>query len=62
MRWVSYALPCLILLHAASSLHAYPSYLSYANEFWGGPTQAYKYEPAIDWGQAYPQAKDYQNK
>lgn len=59
MRWVGYALPCLILLHAASSLHAYPNYLSYANEFWGGPTQAYKYEPAIDWGQAYPQAKDY---
>jgi 4-amino-4-deoxy-L-arabinose transferase-like glycosyltransferase len=59
VRWVSYALPCLIVLHAASSLHAYPNYLSYANEFWGGPAKAYKYLPGIDWGQAYPQAKDY---
>jgi hypothetical protein len=59
VRWVSYALPCLIVLHAASSLHAYPNYLSYANDLWGGPAQAYKYEPWIDIGQAYPQAKDY---
>ncbi len=40
-------------------MHAYPNYLSYANEFWGGPTKAYKYLPGIDWGQAYPQGKDY---
>src|SRR5208282_5728308 len=59
LRWMSYALPCLIVLHAASSLHAYPNYLSYANEFWGGPAKAYRYLPAIDWGQAYWQAKDY---
>jgi tetratricopeptide (TPR) repeat protein len=59
VRWVRYVLPCLIALHAASSLHAYPNYLSYANEFWGGPASAYKYLPGIDWGQAYPQAKDY---
>ena len=59
VRWVNYALPCFIVLHAASSLHACPNYLSYANEFWGGPAKAYKYIPAVDWGQAYPQAKDY---
>ena len=59
VRWVSYALPCLLVLHAASSLHAYPNYLSYANDLWGGPARAYKYEPWLDWGQAYPQAKDY---
>jgi hypothetical protein len=59
VRWVSYVLPCLLLLHAASSLHAYPNYLSYANEFWGGPTKIYKYLPTIDWGQGYLQAKDY---
>jgi hypothetical protein len=58
-RWVTYALPCLILLHAASSLHAYPNYLSYANDLWGGPKQAYKYEPWLDLGQAYPEAKAY---
>jgi len=59
VRWVRYVLPCLLGLHAASSLHAYPNYLSYANDFWGGPTQAYKYLPWVDIGQAYPQAKAY---
>ncbi len=58
-RWVNYAVICLIVLHAASSLHAYPNYLSYANEFWGGPTKAYKYLPATDLGQGYLQARDY---
>jgi 4-amino-4-deoxy-L-arabinose transferase-like glycosyltransferase len=59
VRWVTYALPCLIVLHAASSLHAYPHYLSYANDLWGGPAQAYKYQPWLDLGQAYPEAKAY---
>jgi Dolichyl-phosphate-mannose-protein mannosyltransferase len=59
VRWVPYAVICLIVLHAASSLHASPNYLSYANEFWGGPTKAYQYLPAIDLGQGYPQARDY---
>ncbi len=59
VHWMKYALLCLIALHAASSLHAYPNYLSYANELWGGPGQAYKYLPWLDIGQAYPEAKDY---
>ena len=59
VRWVSYAVPCLLVLHAASSLHAYPNYLSYANDLWGGPSQAYKYESWLDMGQAYPEAKVY---
>lgn len=54
-----YALPGLIILHAASSLHAYPNYLSYANEFWGGPREAYKYQAWLDGGQAYLEAKSY---
>jgi len=58
-RWVNYALPCFIVLHAASSLHAYPNYLSYANDLWGGPARAYKYVSWLDMGQAYPQAKAY---
>ncbi len=58
-RWARYVLPCLIALHAASSLHAYPNYLSYANDLWGGPEQAYKYAPWVDIGQAYPQARAY---
>lgn len=62
MRWLNYALPCLLVLHAASALNAYPNYLSYANELWGGPAQAYKYLPWLDVGQTYPQAKDYLEK
>lgn len=58
-RWANYALPCLIVLHAASSLHAFPNYLSYTNDLWGGPTQAYRYLPWLDLGQAYPEAKSY---
>ena len=59
VSWIKCALPCLIVLHAASSLHAYPNYLSYASDLWGGPAQAYKYEPWLDLGQAYPAAKAY---
>jgi hypothetical protein len=62
VRWVNYALLCLIVLHAASSLHAYPNYLSYASDLWGGPAQAYKYLPWLDLGQAYPEAKAYIEK
>ena len=58
-RWMMYVLLCLVALHAASSLHAYPNYLSYASELWGGPSQAYKYEPWMDTGQAYLEAREY---
>jgi len=35
-HWVGGILVCLLVLHAASSLRAYPNYLSYANEAWEG--------------------------
>ena len=62
VRWARYVVPCLVLLHAASSLHAFPNYLSYANGFWGGPTQAYRYLPWLDIGQSYRQVKDYTDR
>ncbi|MGB8007457.1 MAG: phospholipid carrier-dependent glycosyltransferase [Terriglobales bacterium] len=58
-RWTSYTICCLLILHAASSLYAFPNYLSYANELWGGSTQTYKYLPSIDSGQSYLQVRDY---
>jgi len=58
-RWVGYAVAALLVLHVASSLHAFPNYLSYANEFWGGPANAYKYVGWVDGGQAYWEAKAY---
>ena len=59
VRWVRYAVPCLVVLHVASSLHAYPNYLSYANELWGGPANLYKLLPNSDWGEAYKEASKY---
>jgi dolichyl-phosphate-mannose-protein mannosyltransferase len=58
-RWISCALVGLVVLHAGSSLHAYPNYLSYASDLWGGPSKAYKYLPWVDIGQAYPEARAY---
>jgi len=36
------AITALLLFHAVSSLRAYPDYLEYSNEFWGGPSNTYK--------------------
>jgi 4-amino-4-deoxy-L-arabinose transferase-like glycosyltransferase len=38
-----WAVIALLTFHAVSSLHAYPFYLSYSNEAWGGPRNTYKY-------------------
>jgi len=59
LDWVKYAVACLLVLHAGSSLHAFPNYLSYGNEFWGGPTQSYKYLGGTYSQQSYWQAKAY---
>lgn len=50
-----------VALHAASSLHAFPNYLAYSNEFWGGPANTYRYlaDSNVDWGQAMKEAKTY---
>ena len=51
-RWAC-VVAILLAWHAASSLHSFPNYLAYANEFWGGPTRTYKYltDSNVDWGQ-----------
>ena len=51
-RWL-YPVAALLILHAASSLHASPNYMAYSNEAWGGPTQTYRYlsDSNTDWGQ-----------
>ncbi len=60
-KWAKYVVVGLLLWHAASSLHAYPNYISYANELFGGPANAYKYlsDSNVDWGQAQKMARDY---
>lgn len=36
------AVMALLLFHAVSSMRAYPAYLPYSNEFWGGPSKTYR--------------------
>jgi hypothetical protein len=58
-RWGRGALVCLLALHAVSSLRAYPNYLSYANELWGGPQNLYQHLPETDLGQSFWQVSRY---
>lgn len=59
-KWI-YVVGVLLLVHAASSLSAYPNYISYANELWGGPSQTHKYltDSNSDWGQQLKSIKQY---
>jgi dolichyl-phosphate-mannose-protein mannosyltransferase len=56
-NWMKYAVPCLLVLHTASSLHASPNYLNYANEVWRGAN--HKHFVGDDWGQSYLQVRAY---
>ena len=51
----------LMLIHAVSSLRAFPNYLAYSNEIWGGPTRTYRVltDSNVDWGQGLPAVKRY---
>jgi 4-amino-4-deoxy-L-arabinose transferase-like glycosyltransferase len=58
-RWAAGVLVCLLVLHVVSSLRAYPNYLSYANELWGGPQNLYRILPFTDLNQTYWQVSRY---
>ena len=51
-RW-TLAVIALLIFHIATTVHASPNYISYANEAWGGPTQTYRYlsDSNTDWAQ-----------
>src|SRR4029079_9822423 len=59
-KW-AYAVGVLLLVHAASSVNAFPNYIPYANELWGGPSQTHKYltDSNCDWGQQLKSVKQY---
>jgi len=59
-RW-AYVVGLLLAWHAVSSARAYPNYLAYSNEFWGGPANTYKYltDSNTDWGQQLKAVKKY---
>ena len=60
-RTWAYAAGLFLLLHAGSSVLAFPNYISYANELWGGPSQTHKYltDSNSDWGQQLKSVKQY---
>lgn len=57
----AYAVGALLLIHVASSVAAFPNYISYGNELWGGPSQTHKYltDSNSDWGQQLKSVKQY---
>lgn len=59
-KWV-YAVLVFLLVHAGSSVMAFPNYIPYANELWGGPSQTHKYltDSNSDWGQQLKSVKQY---
>ncbi|MGA7155789.1 MAG: phospholipid carrier-dependent glycosyltransferase [Acidobacteriaceae bacterium] len=59
-RWL-YPIALILLAQIATTLHASPDYIAYANEAWGGPTQTYRYlsDSNTDWGQQLLATADY---
>src|SRR5262245_37223330 len=59
-KWM-YATFALLAAHVGSSLHAFPSYIAYSNELWGGPTQTYRHlsDSNSDWAQQLKSLKRY---
>jgi len=59
-RW-AYVAAVLLAWHMVSTSRAYPDYLAYSNEFWGGPANTYKYltDSNADWGQQLKAVQKY---
>jgi tetratricopeptide (TPR) repeat protein len=59
-RW-SYVVVVLLVFQAVSVLRAFPAYVSYANEAFGGPANVHNYlsDSSSDWGQQLKSVKLY---
>jgi len=59
-RW-AVGVATLLIFAAASSLHAFPDYLAYSNEAFGGPSQSYHLVAGAngDWAQSLKWVKSY---
>jgi hypothetical protein len=51
----------LLLFHVVSSARAYPNYMAYSNEAFGGPSETYRYltDSNTDWAQQLKAVKSY---
>jgi hypothetical protein len=54
----------LLLLHVGSALAAFPNYIAYANEAWGGPANVHTLlsDANVDWAQQLLQVKAWQDR
>ena len=59
-KW-AYAVAALLLFHAGSSAVAFPHYIAYSNELWGGPGNTYRHlsDSNADWGEQLKAVKKY---
>jgi hypothetical protein len=60
-RQLAYVVALILIFDVISSVRAFPVYLAYSNELWGGPSQTYKYlsDSNVDWGQQLKATKKY---
>ncbi|MBB5062385.1 glycosyltransferase family 39 protein [Granulicella mallensis] len=60
-RRFAYPVAALLLWNIVSCLHAFPNYMPYSNELWGGPshTRLYLSDAAVEWGQNLKWTKSY---
>ena len=59
-RWI-YVVAALAVLQIVTSVRAFPVYMPYANELWGGPSQTYRLlsDSNADWGEQLKATKKY---
>jgi 4-amino-4-deoxy-L-arabinose transferase-like glycosyltransferase len=62
-RW-AWICAALILAHIASALSAFPNYIPYANEAWGGSANLHNLlsDANVDWAQQLYQVRDWQQR
>jgi hypothetical protein len=56
-----YAVSAMVIFSVVSSVRAFPNYLPYSNEIWGGPSRTFRVltDSNVDWGQELKQVKAY---
>ena len=57
----AYIVAMVLVSDVVSSLRAFPVYIAYANELWGGPASTYEYlsDSTADWAQQLEAVKKY---
>ncbi len=62
-RW-AYVVVALLIFQAVSTSRAYPAYIAYANEIWGGPAHVHELlsDSNSDWGQQLKDVRRYRDQ